>query len=58
VGNGFVLLPAFNDRTDDYAVEILRDLYPNRYVTNVDARTLFAMGGGIHCVTQQEPAAP
>jgi agmatine deiminase len=55
VGNGFVLLPAFRDRTDEHALEILKDLYPDRHVTNLDARVLFAMGGGIHCITQQQP---
>ena len=58
VGNGFVLLPAFKDRTDEHAIEILKDLYPDRHVNNLDARVLFAMGGGIHCITQQEPALP
>lgn len=56
IGNGFVLLPSFGDRTDEHAVEILRDLYPDRHVTGLDARVLFAMGGGIHCITLQEPA--
>ena len=58
VGNGFVLLPAFRDRTDDHAIDIMKDLYPDRHVTNLDARVLFAMGGGIHCITQQQPALP
>ena len=30
---------------------------PGRTVELVDARDLFAFGGGIHCITQQQPAA-
>jgi N-dimethylarginine dimethylaminohydrolase len=33
------------------------DAYPGRRVIGVDARELFARGGGIHCVTQQQPSA-
>lgn len=56
VGNGFVLVPGFADRTDEHAVEIVKDLYPDRHVESLDARVIFAMGGGIHCITQQQPA--
>lgn len=56
IGNGFVLVPAFADRTDNHAAEILKDLYPDRHVESLDARVIFAMGGGIHCITQQQPA--
>jgi agmatine deiminase len=34
----------------------LKDLYPDRHVESLDARVIFAMGGGIHCITQQQPA--
>ena len=32
-----------------------RAAYPGREVVLVDARPLFARGGGIHCITQQQP---
>ncbi|MBC7517898.1 MAG: agmatine deiminase family protein, partial [Microbacteriaceae bacterium] len=41
---------------DADATAILRDAYPGREVVSVDARPLFARGGGIHCITQQQPA--
>lgn len=55
--NGGVIACAFDDRRDDEAARILGDAYPDRRVVRVDARPLFARGGGIHCITQQQPAA-
>jgi len=54
--NGGVMACAFGDPADDRAMSILRDAYPGREVVGVDARPLFARGGGIHCITQQQPA--
>jgi agmatine deiminase len=31
-------------------------LYPGREVVLVEARPIFECGGGIHCITQQQPA--
>jgi agmatine deiminase len=36
-------------------VELFGRLYPDRAVEMCDATVLFAHGGGIHCITQQEP---
>ncbi|MET9295260.1 agmatine deiminase family protein [Streptomyces sp. NPDC003077] len=53
--NRGVVLCAFGDPRDERAAGIFRRLFPDRTVTLVDARTIFAAGGGIHCVTQQQP---
>jgi agmatine deiminase len=58
VANGAVIACAFDDRADDEAREILAGAYPGRTVVQLDARPIFARGGGIHCITQQQPAIP
>jgi agmatine deiminase len=55
--NGAVIACGFDDANDADAAAILRDAYPGRDVVTVDARPLYARGGGIHCITQQQPAA-
>jgi agmatine deiminase len=57
VVNGGVIACSFEDATDEKALRILADAYPGRRLVSVDARELFARGGGIHCITQQQPAA-
>ena len=54
--NHGVLLCSFDDEVDKEAKAILRECYPGREIVLVDARELFARGGGIHCITQQQPA--
>jgi agmatine deiminase len=56
--NDGVIACSFGDDNDAEAVAILTDAYPGRTVITVDARPLFARGGGIHCITQQQPALP
>ncbi|MCE1180215.1 MAG: agmatine deiminase family protein [Micrococcales bacterium] len=58
VVNGGVIACTFGDPQDDRALGVLADAYPGRRVVGVDARPIFARGGGIHCITQQEPAIP
>lgn len=58
VTNDAVIACAFGERhADDRARGILAEAYPGRRIVSVDARELFARGGGIHCITQQQPAA-
>jgi agmatine deiminase len=55
--NGAVILCAFDDPGDARARKILKKAYPGREIVLVDARPLFDRGGGIHCITQQQPKA-
>jgi agmatine deiminase len=56
VVNGGVIACGFGEQAADArAREILGGAYPGREVVTVDAREIFARGGGIHCITQQEP---
>ena len=56
VANGVVVLCGFADERDAAAARVLAEAYPGREVVLVDARDIFAFGGGIHCITQQQPA--
>ncbi|MFI6322316.1 agmatine/peptidylarginine deiminase [Nonomuraea sp. NPDC050556] len=55
LANGAVVLCAFDDPRDQEAADLFGKLFPNRTVELVDAREIFAGGGGIHCITQQQP---
>ncbi|AKU17302.1 agmatine deiminase family protein [Luteipulveratus mongoliensis] len=57
VVNGGVIACTFDDPHDERALGVLEQVYPGRRVVGVDARELYARGGGIHCITQQQPLA-
>lgn len=57
VNDGVIACGFGEDRADARARDILAEAYPGRRVVTVDARELFARGGGVHCITQQQPAA-
>jgi agmatine deiminase len=55
VANGVVLLPTFGVPTDQAAMEILQQCYPERRIIPIRCEDLLWGLGGIHCVTQQVP---
>ncbi|WP_032366815.1 agmatine deiminase family protein [Rhodococcoides fascians] len=57
VVNDGVIACSYGDPADEEAAAILSAAYPGRTVVTVDARPLFARGGGIHCITQNQPQA-
>ncbi len=60
ISNGAIVMPLFggeNEESDKCAMEILKNVYPEREVIGIYARDVLAGGGNIHCITQQIPAA-
>ncbi|WP_160138727.1 agmatine/peptidylarginine deiminase [Chryseobacterium sp. c4a] len=55
IANNRVLVPNYNDPNDSVANRIIQQLYPDKKVIGIDCRNLFANGGMVHCVTQQQP---
>lgn len=55
IANNRVLVPNYNDPNDAVANAQIQALYPTRTVIGIDVRNLYANGGMIHCVTQQQP---
>lgn len=58
VNDGVVACGFGDERADASARSVLEEAYPGRRVATVDSRVIFARGGGIHCITQQQPALP
>ena len=56
VGNGFVLVPTCGHAADTDMLALIGELYPGRDVIGLDVGAVLASGGGgIHCITQQQP---
>jgi agmatine deiminase len=56
--NGAIISVNFGDeKTDASAKETFQKLYPGRVIEMLELDHLYAGGGGIHCVTQQQPLA-
>ncbi len=56
LANNGIVMPAFgHPKQDQAAFELFTQLFPNHQITQIDALDVFAGGGGIHCITQQQP---
>jgi agmatine deiminase len=56
VGNGFVLARAEGDpAVDDELQAQLNAFFPGRTVYLIDIEAIAQSGGGIHCVTNEQP---
>jgi agmatine deiminase len=55
--NGGVLVPTFRqEKNDDHALGLIRELFPERVITGIDCLDLVEEGGALHCISQQQPA--
>ena len=55
IGQGIVVMPSFGDPQDVRAPGAIQALFPDRRITTVPSREILLGGGGIHCITLQEP---
>lgn len=53
--NGAVLVPTYKDPSDEKALEVIRQAFPNREVIGIDCSILILQHGSLHCVTMQLP---
>lgn len=56
VANGGVVMPGFGIDRDQDARRLLTELFPDREIAQIDIADIALGGGGIHCITQQQPA--
>jgi agmatine deiminase len=56
LANGGVVMPSYDAPGDEPARQILERAFPSRDIVQVDVRDIAIGGGGIHCITQQQPA--
>jgi agmatine deiminase len=55
IANGAVVAPAYGIALDDEVRERLQSYFPDREVLQVRIDHIAEGGGGIHCITQQQP---
>jgi agmatine deiminase len=55
IGQRVVLMPSFGAAADAPARAAIQALFPDRQVIAVPSREILLGGGGIHCITLQEP---
>ena len=55
IGNGSIVVPAFDDPMDLPAQQSLARLFPTRKIIAVPGREILLGGGNVHCITQQQP---
>jgi agmatine deiminase len=51
-----VVVPSFDDPCDLEVMKIVEKAFPDRRIVQVPALDIVQGGGGIHCITQQQPA--
>jgi len=56
LANGAVIMPGYGTPGDVRAKAVVERAFPDREVVQLDLRAIAPGGGGIHCITQQQPS--
>jgi agmatine deiminase len=54
--NGGLVMPNYGTDADKVVQDQLAGLFPDRKIVSVDINAIAPGGGGIHCITQQQPS--
>ena len=55
IANKQILVPVYNEKTDDLALQQIQTCFPEHSIEGIDASLLIEEGGAIHCITMQIP---
>ena len=55
IANGAVIIPSYGIPHDGKARNTIQSCFPDHDVVQVDVNAIAPGGGGIHCITQQQP---
>ncbi|MBL3655410.1 agmatine deiminase family protein [Fulvivirga sediminis] len=56
ISNNHVIVPTFQDKNDDKALDIISQCFPKRKVIGINSLDIIWGLGSFHCLSQQEPA--
>lgn len=56
IANGGIIMPEYGIPSDQRARQVVESCFPDHEVVQVDVKGIATGGGGIHCITQQQPA--
>ena len=56
IANGGIVMPGYGIERDAVARKTIENLFPDRRVSQVNISHIAGGGGGIHCITQQQPS--
>ena len=56
IANEVVLMPAFNEPHDGWALAVFKEAFPTRRIVPINCQELIWGLGAFHCLTQQQPA--
>ena len=56
IANGGIVMPEYGIPSDQRARHVLESCFSDRQMVQVDVKGIATGGGGIHCITQQQPA--
>jgi len=56
IANKAVIVPLYARQPGEFAVEVLKQVFPDRAVIGLPSTAILTGGGSFHCITQQEPA--